>query len=104
MSHEELVVQHEQHVIFIRTVLRPHEEHEEVVAQRGQKIDAERQHQHRVLKFSLLEDIISFLLWTCDYTLLESSAKPVIALEGSYILEPPEALEQLTFLRSPLEG
>ena len=46
-----------------------------------------------------------------------SSAKPVIAPEGSYIPEPPEALEQLaflwsapealeqlTFLRSPLEG
>ena len=49
-----------------------------------------------------------------------SSAKPVIAPEGSYILEPPEppealeqlaflwstpeALEQLTFLQSPLEG
>ena len=45
------------------------------------------------------------------------SAKPVIAPEGSYIPEPPEALEQLaflwstlealeqlTFLRSPLEG
>ena len=46
-----------------------------------------------------------------------ASAKPVIAPEGSYIPEPPEALEQLaflwsapealeqlTFLRSPLEG
>ena len=46
-----------------------------------------------------------------------TSAKPVIAPEGSYIPEPPEALEQLaflwsapealeqlTFLRSPLEG
>ena len=53
-------------------------------------------------------------------TISQSSAKPVIALEGSYIPEPPEppealeqlaflwsapeALEQLTFLRSPLEG
>ena len=50
-------------------------------------------------------------------THLRSSAKPVIAPEGSYIPEPPEALEQLaflwsalealeqlTFLRSPLEG
>ena len=47
----------------------------------------------------------------------QTSAKPVIAPEGSYIPEPPEApeqlaflwsapeaLEQLTFLRSPLEG
>ena len=45
------------------------------------------------------------------------SAKPVIAPEGSYVPEAPEALEQLaflwsapealeqlTFLRSPLEG
>ena len=50
-------------------------------------------------------------------TRYQTSAKPVIALEGSYIPEPlealeqlaflwsaPEALEQLTFLRSPLEG
>ena len=35
---------------------------------------------------------------------LGASATPIIALEGSYIPEPPEALEQLTFLRSPLEG
>ena len=48
---------------------------------------------------------------------VSTSAKPVIAPEGSYIPEPPEALEQLaflwsapealeqlTFLRSPLEG
>ena len=35
---------------------------------------------------------------------IEASAKPVIALEGSYILEPPEALEQLAFLWSAPEA
>ena len=33
-----------------------------------------------------------------------TSAKPVIAPEGSYIPEPPEALEQLAFLWSAPEA
>ena len=63
-----------------------------------------------------LASVAAFLLASVR-ELLPTSAKPVIALEGSYIPEPPEALEQLaflwsapealeqlTFLRSPLEG
>ena len=37
-----------------------------------------------VLKFSLSDDIISFLLWTIAYTLLEYSSQLFIRLRNSY--------------------
>ena len=58
-----------------------------------------------VLVYSLVSPFVVLLTGVRLFIAVRcTSAKPVIAPEGSYIPEPPEALEQLTFLRSPLEG
>ena len=80
-------------------------------------------HAHRlpvlVLPFVIVPWRLIFIFILLHFLLIPflPLAKPVIAPEGSYIPEPPEALEQLaflwsapeapeqlTFLRSPLEG
>ena len=56
----------------------------------------------RILAFIIVsQERIRLAGWHSCSRKRNSSAKPVIAPEGSYI---PEPLEQLTFLRSPLES